>query len=75
MTAEWVAHLQPSISVAAAEAEARAIGRCWGFQEAAATTRLLTRLLYEVKPMDVPTFGAVVGTVASVDPVESVRCE
>lgn len=71
-------------------AAAVALGLTLGFLGAAATTRLLTRLLYEVKPMDAPTFGMVVlllagfGTAAgyvpalraaSVDPVESVRCD
>jgi putative ABC transport system permease protein len=57
---------------------------------ALATTRVLTRLLYEVKPTDVPTFAVVVlilggfgicgsyipaRRAARVDPVESVRCE
>lgn len=71
-------------------AGAVALGLTLGCLGAASTTRLLTRLLYEVKPMDVPTFGVVVlllagfGTAASyvpalraasVDPVESVRCD
>jgi putative ABC transport system permease protein len=67
-----------------------AVGLILGLFGAAAATRLLTRLLYEVKPLDAATFGIVVvliagaGAVASyvpalrattVDPVESVRCD
>jgi len=71
-------------------AGAVALGLILGFLGAAATTRLLTHLLYEIRPMDAPTFGVVMlllagfGTAASyvpalraasVDPVESVRCD
>ena len=71
-------------------AMALALGLVLGFFGAAATTRLLTRLLFEVTPMDAPTLSVVVvllaasGIVASyvpalratrVDPVESVRCD
>jgi putative ABC transport system permease protein len=40
-------------------AGAGGIGLILGFLGAAATTRLLTRLLYEVEPVDAPTIGAV----------------
>lgn len=69
---------------------ALALGLVLGFLGAAATTRVLTRLLYEVKSTDAPTFAAVVlilggfgmagsyipaWRAAKVDPVESVRCD
>jgi putative ABC transport system permease protein len=69
---------------------ALALGLVLGLVGAVAATRVLTRLLYEVKPRDVPTFLAVAlilgvsGMVASyipacraakVDPIESVRCD
>jgi predicted permease len=67
-----------------------AVGLALGVLGAAAATRLLTRLLYEVKPLDLPTFVGVAGLLtafallasylparraAKVDPMESVRCD
>jgi ABC-type lipoprotein release transport system permease subunit len=67
-----------------------AVGLLLGVLGALAATRVLTRLLYEVKPLDVPTFVAVGLTLAlfawigsylparraaAVNPVETVRCE
>lgn len=67
-----------------------AIGLALGFAGALAATRVLTRLLYEVKPTDAPTFAAVAVLLAGfalagsyiparraarVDPMESVRCD
>jgi ABC-type lipoprotein release transport system permease subunit len=67
-----------------------ALGLVLGVLCALAATRVLKRLLYEVKPLDVPTFVAVGLTLAlsawigsylparraaTVDPMESVRCE
>jgi ABC-type antimicrobial peptide transport system permease subunit len=67
-----------------------ALGLALGLMGATAATRVLTRLLYEVKPTDAPTFIAVAlvlggfGMAGSyipawraskVDPVESVRCD
>ena len=69
---------------------ALALGLILGLAGAVATTRVLTRLLYEVKPTDGPTFAAVAvilavfglcgsyipaSRAARVDPMESVRCE
>jgi putative ABC transport system permease protein len=67
-----------------------ALGLVLGLLGALATTRVLTRLLYLIKPLDIPTFLAVglllalfawVGSylparrAATVDPMESVRCD